>query len=87
MLIDSEAATEPQATATPLESAPVDNLLQRMSESLSDERKELLLEFVRGHVIDVLRLDAGHQDGAGHQPRTHKPTLPESRSHSLKLRR
>lgn len=57
VLIESEVSAEPQVATTPLEPTPAEVLLHRMSESLPDERKELLLEFVRGHVIDVLRLD------------------------------
>jgi len=63
VIIEPGATAEPQAAAIPVESTPADDLLQRLRESLSDERKELLLDFVRGHVIAVLRLDPNEPPG------------------------
>ncbi|HEY9088383.1 MAG TPA: beta-ketoacyl synthase N-terminal-like domain-containing protein [Anaerolineaceae bacterium] len=46
------------ARAHTQEAAPADDLLQRLAEALPDERKEMLLDLVRAHVMGVLRLDA-----------------------------
>jgi SAM-dependent methyltransferase len=40
------------------EALPADDLMLRLREALPDERKEILLDLVRGHVVGVLRLDA-----------------------------
>ncbi len=39
------------------EPTPTDEFLQRLGEVLPDERKDLLIEFVRNHVMGVLHLD------------------------------
>jgi malonyl CoA-acyl carrier protein transacylase len=48
----------PEDVAAPKAAAPADVLLQRLKEALPDERKEILLDFVRGQVVSVLRLGA-----------------------------
>lgn len=56
-IIEPSTTAEPLAATAPVESTPADDLLQRLREALPDERKDLLLDFVRSHVIGVLRLD------------------------------
>jgi acyl transferase domain-containing protein/SAM-dependent methyltransferase len=40
---------------------PEDHLLDKLTEVLPDERKEILIDFIRGHVIKVLHLDPSTQ--------------------------
>jgi acyl transferase domain-containing protein/SAM-dependent methyltransferase/acyl carrier protein len=56
--LETEAAPAAEAGQPPAaEISPADELLARLQAALPDERKELLLDFVRQHVISVLRLD------------------------------
>ncbi len=52
----SAASEEHAVEAAP--ATPADDLLARLREALTDERREILLDVVRGHVMNVLRLSA-----------------------------
>lgn len=55
-LIEIQPGEDATATQS-IAATPGEALLQQMADALPDERKELLLDYVRSHVVAVLRLD------------------------------
>jgi len=58
VIVETVSAADSNRVVTTIESAPTMELIQQLQNALPDERHELLVNFVRGQVAQILRLDA-----------------------------